>query len=184
MVMNGHTHSYERGEMEHVHYLVSGGGGGGLDDYFVDYDHITFSDMVHHFTRIDVDNDELHVTATDQYGNVVDRFTVNKFVQVSIQDNELPQALDFVDLEPGYPNPATDTTAFVYRIAQETRVKLELFDLTGRKLSTLVDQFHPVGTYKVVLDTARLANGTYVVCLLYTSPSPRDRTRSRMPSSA
>ena len=26
--------------------------------------------------------------------------------------------------------------------------------------------------------------GTYGVCLLYTSPSPRDRTRSRMPSSA
>ena len=24
----------------------------------------------------------------------------------------------------------------------------------------------------------------YKVCLLYTSPSPRDRTRSRMPSSA
>ena len=24
----------------------------------------------------------------------------------------------------------------------------------------------------------------YVFCLLYTSPSPRDRTRSRMPSSA
>ena len=24
----------------------------------------------------------------------------------------------------------------------------------------------------------------YVTCLLYTSPSPRDRTRSRMPSSA
>ena len=26
--------------------------------------------------------------------------------------------------------------------------------------------------------------GFYVGCLLYTSPSPRDRTRSRMPSSA
>ena len=26
--------------------------------------------------------------------------------------------------------------------------------------------------------------GTSVICLLYTSPSPRDRTRSRMPSSA
>ena len=24
----------------------------------------------------------------------------------------------------------------------------------------------------------------YIACLLYTSPSPRDRTRSRMPSSA
>ena len=37
----------------------------------------------------------------------------------------------------------------------------------------------------------RLTNGRYVIalriissCLLYTSPSPRDRTRSRMPSSA
>ena len=27
-------------------------------------------------------------------------------------------------------------------------------------------------------------DGTYKPCLLYTSPSPRDRTRSRMPSSA
>ena len=25
---------------------------------------------------------------------------------------------------------------------------------------------------------------SYITCLLYTSPSPRDRTRSRMPSSA
>ena len=28
------------------------------------------------------------------------------------------------------------------------------------------------------------ANGPVFSCLLYTSPSPRDRTRSRMPSSA
>ena len=27
-------------------------------------------------------------------------------------------------------------------------------------------------------------HGLLLVCLLYTSPSPRDRTRSRMPSSA
>ena len=29
-----------------------------------------------------------------------------------------------------------------------------------------------------------LSDETYCACLLYTSPSPRDRTRSRMPSSA
>ena len=29
-----------------------------------------------------------------------------------------------------------------------------------------------------------VAQGLYAICLLYTSPSPRDRTRSRMPSSA
>jgi len=33
-------------------------------------------------------------------------------------------------------------------------------------------------------DFPRLPAGKYIGCLLYTSPSPRDRTRSRMPSSA
>ena len=32
--------------------------------------------------------------------------------------------------------------------------------------------------------SGRLSFGAVVACLLYTSPSPRDRTRSRMPSSA
>ena len=32
--------------------------------------------------------------------------------------------------------------------------------------------------------TDTLINAIYGFCLLYTSPSPRDRTRSRMPSSA
>ena len=32
--------------------------------------------------------------------------------------------------------------------------------------------------------TARATHEMSVICLLYTSPSPRDRTRSRMPSSA
>ena len=34
------------------------------------------------------------------------------------------------------------------------------------------------------LAASGVPNGHYYVCLLYTSPSPRDRTRSRMPSSA
>ena len=33
-------------------------------------------------------------------------------------------------------------------------------------------------------DSYRGGNIDHIVCLLYTSPSPRDRTRSRMPSSA
>ena len=33
-------------------------------------------------------------------------------------------------------------------------------------------------------DIAPISSGLFGICLLYTSPSPRDRTRSRMPSSA
>ena len=44
----------------------------------------------------------------------------------------------------------------------------------------------PDGSIDLVL-TDFVAQGWYnknIICLLYTSPSPRDRTRSRMPSSA
>ena len=40
-------------------------------------------------------------------------------------------------------------------------------------------------TTEPLYEAARLNEGhLWSVCLLYTSPSPRDRTRSRMPSSA
>ena len=34
------------------------------------------------------------------------------------------------------------------------------------------------------INTFRNIKDSILICLLYTSPSPRDRTRSRMPSSA
>ena len=39
-------------------------------------------------------------------------------------------------------------------------------------------------TVTVTQPTHNFSTGDAVSCLLYTSPSPRDRTRSRMPSSA
>ena len=48
--------------------------------------------------------------------------------------------------------------------------------------------FYSDGTYSVSTPSGRIIHappkGRYWTCLLYTSPSPRDRTRSRMPSSA
>ena len=43
-----------------------------------------------------------------------------------------------------------------------------------------VGEFHVFGSY-TLSEQEMVDFGT---CLLYTSPSPRDRTRSRMPSSA
>ena len=43
--------------------------------------------------------------------------------------------------------------------------------------------FYMVGAY-IAWSLASLTGNLLTACLLYTSPSPRDRTRSRMPSSA
>ena len=55
--------------------------------------------------------------------------------------------------------------------------KIEHFDKSGDIVINTTR-----GTRKVL--TFKLCPVTVSTCLLYTSPSPRDRTRSRMPSSA
>lgn len=163
MVMNGHTHSYERGERGHVHYLVSGGGGGGLDSFFVDYGHITFSAGVHHFTRIDIDGEEMWVTATDENGDEVDRFLINKQVSLDAQGG-FPEVGDrSVEISAPFPNPADRLTRIQYRIPDTRRVRIQLFDMQGRQVSHLVDRVHSIGIYEVEVSTSHLPAGQYAL---------------------
>ena len=41
-----------------------------------------------------------------------------------------------------------------------------------------------LGTELSTVESKEFASGEIYICLLYTSPSPRDRQKSRMPSSA
>ena len=52
----------------------------------------------------------------------------------------------------------------------------------GNKAQVVVGRTGEIRNIDV--ETDRLLNTAHIPCLLYTSPSPRDRTRSRMPSSA
>ena len=50
----------------------------------------------------------------------------------------------------------------------------------------LIEEGYTRGELGLALSAIAIAYGLskFLICLLYTSPSPRDRTRSRMPSSA
>ena len=66
---------------------------------------------------------------------------------------------------------------------------LGLKSVSPRQLSPLVLAYIGDSIFDLVVKTKIVAAGNTQVnkmnsCLLYTSPSPRDRTRSRMPSSA
>ena len=57
------------------------------------------------------------------------------------------------------------------------------FDAEGYNLGEF-DNFFLSPSQDMVSESAAGGSEQPTVCLLYTSPSPRDRTRSRMPSSA
>ena len=65
-------------------------------------------------------------------------------------------------------------------ITPRTHKQKDLIDAIKGSKQVLI--LGPAGTGKTYV-TATCAADIYT-CLLYTSPSPRDRTRSRMPSSA
>ena len=66
-----------------------------------------------------------------------------------------------------HPNPFNPSTTIAYDIAREGRARLDVYDLLGRRVATLVDRIQPVGRYTVVWggrdDRGRaLPSGAYV----------------------
>ena len=57
---------------------------------------------------------------------------------------------------------------------------IDYFDYNDKEYAVLVDTNDECGCEDEECD----CETNVYICLLYTSPSPRDRTRSRMPSSA
>ncbi len=65
-------------------------------------------------------------------------------------------------LEGNYPNPVRQFTTIPFDVAEETHVTLEVFDVLGRKVATLVDEQMAPATYRVVWEAEGLPSGTYV----------------------
>ena len=66
-------------------------------------------------------------------------------------------------------------------------LKIRLNDELGKRFLKVVARVYGPGEAQIeraAEEAIRLWVAKYENCLLYTSPSPRDRTRSRMPSSA
>jgi hypothetical protein len=77
----------------------------------------------------------------------------------------LPQTLVLMQNYPNPFNPVTTITFVVPPSDQQPETRLEVFDVTGRKVATLVDGRVTPGTHTVRFDGTGLASGTYLVSL-------------------
>jgi hypothetical protein len=68
-------------------------------------------------------------------------------------------------LHPPVPNPFASTASVVFQLSQSGTVRLDVFDLTGRLVKTLVNSAMVAGMYSAVLDGEDMSSGIYFIRL-------------------
>jgi len=64
-------------------------------------------------------------------------------------------------LHPNYPNPFNPTTTIPFEVRTQGRVVVEVYDVQGRRLATLVDAVYAPGRYTAQVDAGAWASGVY-----------------------
>jgi 3',5'-cyclic AMP phosphodiesterase CpdA len=77
MVISGHFHSYQRGELDGVQYVIVGGGGSHLlVDVYDFWEHMTVLEQTWHYALMDVADGQLVWEVRDLDDRVIDRLTL------------------------------------------------------------------------------------------------------------
>jgi hypothetical protein len=73
-------------------------------------------------------------------------------------ENSVPQRYS---LEQNFPNPFNPSTMIRFEIPDEVEVKLEVYNLLGQKLKTLVDEVRPAGYHQILFTAENISSGVY-----------------------
>jgi hypothetical protein len=73
-------------------------------------------------------------------------------------ENQLPTKYELFQ---NYPNPFNPVTAIRYSVPKSSEVRIEVFNIRGQKITTLVNTNKPAGFYEVNFDATNLSSGYY-----------------------
>lgn len=84
-------------------------------------------------------------------------------VSVENENNSLPLEME---LEQNYPNPFNPETKIKYTLNKSSIVKLNVYDVLGNRISTILNEFKNAGTYETTFDGSDLPSGMYFYNLI------------------
>jgi hypothetical protein len=88
-------------------------------------------------------NDRLSQEEIDLIGDWINEGASN----LTLKDSFLPQNFT---LEQNYPNPFNPSTTILYNLSNDALVSFEIFNLNGKKVRTLVNEYQNSGPKKVI----------------------------------
>ncbi|MFH1010443.1 MAG: T9SS type A sorting domain-containing protein, partial [bacterium] len=80
----------------------------------------------------------------------------------TLSSKGVPSAFYFA---PCWPNPFNPKTTFEWGMPHAAQVRLEVFDILGRRTAIVAEGFYPAGYYRRTFDGSGLATGVYFVRL-------------------
>ncbi len=72
---------------------------------------------------------------------------------------------DDFEMKQVYPNPVIDMATVQFSVPEPARVKIELFDMLGRRIQIIEDDMWPAGRHLRSFDASGLASGAYLIRL-------------------
>jgi hypothetical protein len=73
------------------------------------------------------------------------------------------------------PNPTNGEISIKFNVEKSGDAEISLFDITGRKIMTVVDEYMPKGKYTYSTDLTKLADGLYIAKLITKTKSVTDK---------
>ena len=70
---------------------------------------------------------------------------------------------DAISLGAGYPNPFNPTTSFELTVGNAGHVTMNVYNIMGQVVETLVNNTMDAGSYNITWDAANFSSGMYVV---------------------
>src|SRR5690606_8700740 len=61
-----------------------------------------------------------------------------------------------------YPNPFNPMTTIKYDLPKDGSVRLEVYDILGRKITTLINEYRSAGSYEQSFNASSYASGVYI----------------------
>jgi hypothetical protein len=91
---------------------------------------------------------------------------------LSVTDNKISEMPSEFKLLQNYPNPFNPSTNINYQLPADKYVSLKVFDILGREVATLVNEFKKTGSYSVEWNGNNLPSGVYFYRLVASSNEP------------